>query len=65
MTTSTYRVTNETRTALAAFADDLIDVASQGNAPLPETVADIIEGILDDGHYEPAKRDDDGRVVGE
>lgn len=65
MSTTTYRVTNETRAALAAYADDLIDVAAQGNAPDPETVAANIETILEDGHYTPAPRDEDGRVVGE
>lgn len=65
MSTATYRVTNETRAALAAFADDLIDVAAQGNAPMPEQVADQIEQVISDGYYKPAARDDDGRVVGE
>jgi hypothetical protein len=62
MTHATYRVTNETRGHLAVFADDLIDIAAQGNAPPAEWVASMIEGILADGYYEPAARDADGRV---
>lgn len=64
MAHATYRVTNETRDALEAFIDDLIDVAAQGNAPTPTWAVQLLENVLEDGHYE-APRDADGRVVDE
>ncbi len=57
MGTMSYIVTNETRGHLEAFAEDLIDIAAQGNAPPASWVAAEIERVLEDQFYTPAERD--------